>query len=199
MRLNTCFAVALAGTLPLLFAAAVHAQDAAGRGRDAPGDVEPDRGMAQAVYPDRDADWRGRNETADGNSVAPLGLPSPDDRDRTEVRDDAFVSTRDVDILYQPAPQNYQPDGNLDTGDGGKTFAIVCTISGDGHLGSCYAEDNDLNDQNFVRLALANARQWVVGPQLRDGESSAGRSFRMVCRFDRLNGETAPAIASNGR
>ena len=199
MRLKTCLAVALSGLLPILMAAAVHAQDAAGRGRDAPSDVEPATAAARAVYPDRDDAWRGRNETADGNSVAPLGLPSPDDRGQTDTRDDAYVSANEVDILYQPAPQNYQPDGNLDATDAGKTFAIVCTISDDGHLSGCYVEDNDLNDQNFVRLALANARQWVVAPQMHDGENSAGHSFRMVCRFDRLGDRTAPAVASNDR
>ncbi len=204
MRLKTCLAVTMSSLLPLLCAATVHAQEAAGRGRDAPGDVEPYSDAARAVYPDRDDAWRGRNETPDGDTVVPLGLPAPADRNRIDdrARDDSertYISANEVDVLYQPAPQNYQPDGNLDASDSGKSFAIDCTISGDGHLGNCYAEDNDLNDQNFVRLALANARQWVVAPQLHDGGASAGRTFRMVCRFDRLGDQTAPAIASNGR
>ena len=119
-----------------------------------------------------------------------------DDRGRSG---NGYVGPEDVQILYQPDPQNYQPDGNLDANDAGKSFAIVCTISDSGHLGDCYAEPNDLNDQNFVRLAMDNAKRWVIGPTLRDGEPSAGQSFRLVCRFDRLDDREAPRVASNGR
>lgn len=110
-----------------------------------------------------------------------------------------YVGPSDVDILFQPDPVSYQPVGNLDTGDEGKSFGIVCTISYSGRLDNCYAEPNDLNDQNFVRAALNNARKWVVGPQLRDGTPSAGQAFRLVCRFDRVGtrDEEARTIASS--
>lgn len=122
-----------------------------------------------------------------------------DDRGRAGAYAGGFVGPEDVQVLYQPDPQSYQPDGNLDAQDAGKSFAIVCTISDSGHLSNCYAEANDLNDQNFVRVAMDNARLWVVGPMLRDGEPSAGQSFRLVCRFDRLDDREAPRVASNGR
>ncbi len=201
MRLNIRWNAVAAGLAPLIFAVAAHAQDAVDRGRSTP-DVERDARSAQAVYSDqssRNDDWRRRGY--DGDTVRPLEAPV-DRNTSTRGRDEAmdtYVSAEDVEILYRPDPQSYQPDGNLDTGDGGKTFVIDCVISESGHLSGCYAEENDLNDQNFVRLALQNARKWVVGPQLRNGEPSAGRTFRLICRFDRMDGERAPTVASNGR
>lgn len=181
-----------AASLPLV----AHAQQVAGD-RDAQGDTERDAVQAQAVYDHGDA-WRGRGAASDEDSIAPLGVPANDDRGRGD-EDTGYVSAEDVNIVYQPTPQNYQPDGNLDASDAGKSFAIDCVISDSGRLGGCYAEDNDLNDQNFVRLALENARQWVVAPQLRNGGESAGRTFRLVCRFDRLSDERAESVASNDR
>ncbi len=204
MRLKLHLLTAVMSLAPLIFAGAVHAQDTVDRGRNAPADVERDAVSAQAVYSDgsqRDDNGRGRGSVYDGDTIRPLGQPADrdtSDRSRAEVMD-TYVSADDIQIMYQPEPQSYQPDGNLDAGDAGKAIAIDCVISDSGHLSGCYAEENDLNDQNFVRLALDNARQWVVGPQLRNGEPSAGRTFRLVCRFDRTNSGVAPAIASNGR
>ena len=72
---------------------------------------------------------------------------------------DAFVPLSDLDIVSRPQIEPYRPDGNLDMGDNGKAFSMVCTIAGDGHLSDCYAEPNTLNDQNFVRHGLHD-----VGP-----------------------------------
>ena len=107
----------------------------------------------------------------------------------------SYVDSSSVDVVYQPAPQNYRPDGNLDGADGGKAIAIDCTISDSGRLSDCYAEANDINDQNFVRAALNNAQQWVVAQTLRDGEPSAGKAFHIGCRFELVGEVAAPAVA----
>ena len=108
-----------------------------------------------------------------------------------------YVGPSDVEIIYQPEAASYRPTSNVDNGDEGKRFSVVCAISLAGRLNTCYAEPNDINDQNFVRVAIENARKWVVGPQLRDGTPSADQAFRFVCRLDRIDGNaTAPQVAS---
>ena len=110
---------------------------------------------------------------------------------------DAFVPLSDLDIVSRPQIEPYRPDGNLDMGDNGKAFSMVCTIAGDGHLSDCYAEPNTLNDQNFVRHGLHDVGQWVVAPNLRDGEAAAGRQVRITCRFDEVQPDAPGKLASN--
>ena len=107
----------------------------------------------------------------------------------------------DVNVVQQPQPARYQPDAtDYDLADRGKTFDIVCTVGGDGHMHDCTAEPNSMFDQNFVRIGVDNARDFVVGAQARDfvvgaqardGSPTAGRTLSLTCQFNRADGEVA--------
>lgn len=115
----------------------------------------------------------------------------------------ALVRLSDLQVVSQPSSQPYRPDGNLDVGDNGKAFSMICTIAPNGHLSDCYAEPNTLNDQNFVRHGLQDVSQWVVAPALRDGRAAAGRQVRITCRVNQMpsdapaDGESGQRLASN--
>ena len=95
----------------------------------------------------------------------------------------------DVNVVQQPQPARYQPDAtDYDLADRGKTFDIVCTVGGDGHMHDCTAEPNSMFDQNFVRIGVDNARDFVVGARARDGSSTAGRTLSLTCQFNRTDG-----------
>jgi len=98
----------------------------------------------------------------------------------------------DVNVVQQPQPARYQPDAtDYDLADRGKTFDIVCTVGGDGHMHDCTAEPNSMFDQNFVRIGVDNARDFVVGAQARDGSPTAGRTLSLTCQFNRTDGDVA--------
>ena len=98
----------------------------------------------------------------------------------------------DVNIVQQPQPAHYQPDAtDYDLADRGKTFDIVCTVGGDGHMHDCTAEPNSMFDQNFVRIGVDNARDFVVGAQARDGSPTAGRTLALTCQFNRADSHVA--------
>ena len=95
-----------------------------------------------------------------------------------------LVTAEELVILYQPEPAHYMPDGDdLDLADQGKSFDVTCVIARSGKMEDCQAEDNDMVDQNFVRIAVKNVSKWVVGPQTRDGDSSEGLVLIVTCRF----------------
>ena len=103
----------------------------------------------------------------------------------------------DVNIVYQPTPASYQPQGSdYDLADAGKSFNIACIVTQGGHLGNCQAQANDLVDQNFIRIAVANVGQWMVGPKARDGGASVGRTFVVTCRYSRKDQPSAISIAN---
>lgn len=94
----------------------------------------------------------------------------------------------EVNIVYQPQPSGYQPQGSeIDLSDQGKSFDVSCIIGAEGKLQNCQAGDNDLYDQNFVRIAVANVSQWVMSPQTVDGKSSVGRTLLVTCQFRRAD------------
>ncbi len=98
----------------------------------------------------------------------------------------------DVNIVQQPQPAHYQPDAtDYDLADRGKTFDIVCTVGGDGYMHDCTAQPNSLFDQNFVRIGVDNARDFVVGAQARDGSPTAGRTLALTCQFNRADSDVA--------
>ncbi len=98
----------------------------------------------------------------------------------------------DVNVVQQPQPARYQPDAtDYDLADRGKTFDIVCTVGGDGHMHDCTAEPNSMFDQNFVRIGVDNARDFVVGAQARDGSPTAGRTLALTCQFNRADSVVA--------
>ncbi len=108
------------------------------------------------------------------------------------------VHLADAQVVYQPQPTSYQPDASdLDLADQGKAFDVSCTVGDDGHMQDCKAEPNDMADQNFVRIAVSDVQQFVVGPQTRDGEATAGRQFTVTCAFHRLDGVAPTEVASN--
>ena len=102
------------------------------------------------------------------------------------------LSLNDVKVVQEPQPARYQPDAtDYDLADRGKTFDIVCTVGGDGHMHDCTAAPNSMFDQNFVRIGVDNARDFVVGAQARDGSPTAGRTLSLTCRFNRADGDVA--------
>ena len=123
--------------------------------------------------------WIGRFSTALGGLFAALVMTCPG-----IVMAQDLVTTADVVVLYQPEPARYVPDGNdLDLSDQGKSFDVTCIITRSGRMSDCQAEDNDLADQNFVRIAVQNVSRWVVGPQTRNGDSSEGLVLVVTCQF----------------
>ena len=103
----------------------------------------------------------------------------------------------DVNIVQEPEPAHYQPDStDYDLADRGKTFDIVCTVGNEGKMSDCVAKPNNLYDQNFVKIGVDNARNFVVGVRARDGSSTAGRTLSLTCKFDRANGEDPSATAA---
>lgn len=103
----------------------------------------------------------------------------------------------DVGVLHQPEPASYQPEGNYDLADAGKTFDIACIVGGDGRLSGCKAMANNIVDQNFVTVALDNASGWVIQPRDHFGKSTAGRTFLLICQFKRSDDvEATPSLAS---
>ncbi|ESQ76803.1 hypothetical protein [Asticcacaulis sp. AC402] len=103
----------------------------------------------------------------------------------------------DIRILHQPAPSGYQPEGTtFDLEDDGKSFDIACTIAANGRLSACEAGENELYDEKFIDIALANVSQWIVAPQTVGGQSTAGRPLIVTVRFNRSDGnETADVVA----
>jgi len=102
----------------------------------------------------------------------------------------------DVHIMQEPLPAHYQPDStDYDLADRGKTFDIMCTVGGDGHMRDCVAQPNNMFDQNFVRIGVDNARGFVVGARARDGSSTTGRTLSLTCKFSRTDGDGAQASA----
>ncbi|EGF90174.1 hypothetical protein ABI_31890 [Asticcacaulis biprosthecium C19] len=94
----------------------------------------------------------------------------------------------DVQIVHQPPPSGYQPEGtDFDLADQGKTFDVACAISGDGKLSGCEADENDLYDQKFITIATANVSQWVLAPQTASGQSVAGRTLVVTVQFTRAD------------
>ena len=109
-----------------------------------------------------------------------------------------FVTTADVIVLYRPEPASYRPDGgDRDLSDQGKSFDVTCIITRSGRMSDCQAEDNSMADQNFVNIAVRTISQWVVGPQTRSGEASAGRILIVTCRFQ-LQGQEQAGERNNG-
>lgn len=86
------------------------------------------------------------------------------------------------DIMYQPRARAYIPDSSDNLDDVGKSFVVECTVDDTGHMEDCHAQDNDIYDEGFVDAAVADISRWVVGRRLKNGESSAGLSFRVTCR-----------------
>ena len=108
-----------------------------------------------------------------------------------------LITVDDLYIMYQPEPAHYQPSGDdLDLADQGKSFDITCVIAPSGGLDDCQAEDNDMVDQNFVRVAVKNVGKWVVGPQTRSGDSTAGKVVIVTCRFRLEGAEERTTVAA---
>ena len=108
------------------------------------------------------------------------------------------LQLRDVRVVQQPRPAHYQPDStDYDLADRGKTSAILCTVNTDGRMQDCTAQPNNLADQNFVRIGVDNARDFVVGPEARDGSPTTGRILSLTCRFDRAGGDAAVEQSSS--
>ncbi|WP_155847304.1 hypothetical protein [Asticcacaulis sp. AC402] len=109
----------------------------------------------------------------------------------------SLVGIDDLEIIYQPEPAHYQPSGDdLDLADQGKSFEVTCVISPSGRLSDCAAEDNDMVDQNFVRVAVKSVSKWVVGTQTRRGESAVGRLLTVTCWFRLEGSEGRTSVAA---
>ncbi|MGZ3298145.1 MAG: hypothetical protein ACXU8U_05830 [Asticcacaulis sp.] len=105
-----------------------------------------------------------------------------DDSDRASLR------LSDVDIVYQPEPASYRPENtDYDLADQGKRFDIECVIAANGHVRDCQAMQNNLADQNFVRVALDSVKGFIVGPVAHDGLPTAGRTLVITSEFHRTN------------
>ena len=102
----------------------------------------------------------------------------------------------DVNVTQMPKPAQYQPDStDYDLADRGKTFDISCVVGADGKMSDCVAEPNNMYDQNFVKIGVDNARDFVVGTRARDGSSTAGRRLTVTCKFNRMGGDETQAAA----
>lgn len=114
-----------------------------------------------------------------GGLIASLIMTCP-----ANVMAQELVTSEDVVVLFQPEPARYIPDGDdLDLADQGKSFDVTCVITRSGRMSDCQAEENDIVDQNFVKIAVKTVSRWVVGPETRDGESSEGRVLIVTCQF----------------
>lgn len=106
------------------------------------------------------------------------------------------VSLGDVSVVYQPEPTGYQPQGSdIDLSDAGKSFDIACRIVAGGKLTSCAVQANEINDVNFLRVAVGNVSQWVLAPRTVDGRPVAGRTLIVTCQFRRTDVAGAEATA----
>lgn len=98
----------------------------------------------------------------------------------------------DVSVVQTPQQAHYRPENtDYDLADQGKTFNILCTVAGDGHMQDCTAQPNGMADQNFVRIGTDNARYFVIARTARDGSPTVGRLLSLTCKFDRSEGGVA--------
>ncbi len=104
----------------------------------------------------------------------------------------------DVQVMQSPEPARYQPDStDYDLADRGKTFDIDCLVAADGRMHDCQALPNNMFDQNFVKIGVDNARDFVVGMRARDGSPTAGRVLSLTCKFSRTDeGDGGAAVES---
>lgn len=113
------------------------------------------------------------------------------------------LGLNDVELIRRPPPSRYQPEGTtLDLHDQGKSFDVSCMVADDGRMRDCAADENDMVDQNFVDIAVADISQIVVGPEAVDGTPTAGKRLLVTCAFRRLDVPDAVsklAAADNAR
>lgn len=96
---------------------------------------------------------------------------------------EAFRPLDDFVFVYQPRSKTYMPSRS-DNPDAGKSFEVGCTVAESGHMAECWAETDNIVDQNIVERAVDNVGRWIVAKRLRTGEPSAGMSFLVVTHVD---------------